>query len=309
MTEMRQTRGREGIVKKSRRLLEAEEDEALLVASQGRKRKRAARQSSEAETEPVQEPPPRAEQVVKVGSNEVGVEPPLSGQIDAIEEPQGAATVKAPSRAKPKRRGVRQTVTEAEPPVLQQKSTSPEARAAKSEKWRSKQLQFPEPPVGLDDSDRTAVSPTRVGILVITQTSSGEPPQETIASPGPSDTAPEIQQTQKPAMRRSKRSRDVEAPSKTTIKQANEIAKPVTRPPRRSKRSKKGPPQPGCLQLSPNTVENDIYLMVQLGVSNQTSKKRRSRIRSQEATPPQIKTPDTGKLAKRLFESMRSPVW
>lgn len=308
---MRQTRAREGIVKKSRKLLEAEEDEAALVASNGRKRKRAAPQSSKAETETVQETSPRAEQVAEVGSNEVGVAPPSSEKIDATEEPQGAATVEAPPRAKTRRRAVKQIVTEAEPPVLQQKSNSPEGRATKSEKRRSKRLQSPEPPVGLGISDATAISPKQVEILVTTQTSSSESPQEIIASPAAKRSPPETQQAQEPATRRSKRSRDVEPPSKTIMKDkpAKQITKPVTKPPRRSKRSRKVPRQPGCLQLSPNTVENDIYLMVQIGIAHETSKTRRSRrSRSQEATSPQPKTPDTGKLAKRLFQSMSSPV-
>ncbi|WPA98381.1 uncharacterized protein RHO25_002993 [Cercospora beticola] len=311
MMEMRQTRGREGIVKKSRRLLEAEEDEAVLVALKGGKRKRAARQSPQAETEPAQETSPRAEQASEITSNEVEVEQPLSEQIDATEESQGAATVEAPPRAKTRRRAVKQIVTGAEPPVLQQKSNSPDGRATKSEKRRSKRLQSPEPAVGLGISNATATAPTHVGVVVVTQTSSSESPQEIIASPAAKRSAPEIQQAQTPKLRKSKRTRDVEPPSKTVVKDkpAKQITKPATKPPRRSKRSRKAQRQPGCLQLSPNTVENDIYLMVQIGVANETSKTRRSRrSRSKEATSPQPKTPDTGKLAKRLFESIRSPV-
>lgn len=311
MTEMRQTRGREGIVKKSRRLLEAEGDEAVLVALKGGKRKRAARHSPQAEAKPAQETSPRAEQASEIASNEVEIEQPLSAQVDAIEEPQGGATVKPNQRARAgRRRAVKQTVTGAEPPVLQLKSSAPGALAAKSEKRRSKRLQSPEPPVGLGISDSTAISPTQVEVLVVTQTNSTEPPQKRIASPGASDIAPEINKTQKPAIRRSDRSRDVEAPSKaiTKDKPAKQITKPVTKPPRRSKRIRKAQRQPGCLQLSPNTVENDIYLMVRIGVAHETSKMRRGRSRRQEATSPQPKTPDTGKLAKRLFESMRSPV-
>ncbi|PPJ58844.1 hypothetical protein CBER1_08519 [Cercospora berteroae] len=311
MAEMRQTRGREGIVKKSRKLLEAEEGEAILAPPRKRRKRNAtARQSSEVEPERVQKTSPRDKRLVEVASNEAEVERPLAGQFEATKEPKEAAAMEAPPRARARRRGAEKPVTEAEPQALQQKSNSPEATAARNEKRRSKRLRSPEPPIGLGISDAPAISPTQVGIVVVTQTSSSEPPQERIASPAASDTAPEIQQAQKPAIRRSKRTHDVEAPSKTVNKDKppQQITKPGTEKPRKSKRTRKVPRQPGCLQLSPNTVDNDIYLMVQIGVAHETSNKRRSKRRSQEATSPQPKTPDTGKLAKRLFESMRSPV-